>query len=382
MSYVTPKKEKRGASAKDKRKHKPTGATPVPDKKKPGSRTVNITDTLSIEFTDPEDDDEEAQIVAPPAPGRASATKAAESATPQSRGSNRKARRDMRRLSDKMETVTVDKVASATTPSKASKPIVVAAEPDKASTKSSKLLSPTQVLKILTEIYAEVERDDRAMYKVNPDVIREETSQCAKSSLVEKTSAADLKRLLTYGEVLPDAFTDTIMPFLALDEDDVFYDLGCGTGKIVVQVALETPLRDGRGVELMLNRVVEGQRALERLRTTYPEHVADTQLSIVQGDICHPSTQEAMRDATVVFINNVLFPPEVMSAVCDLLKTLPRLKRIVTMKKICERHREARCARDHSACTLFDDPPVQAKVSVSWAKHAFAYLYTVRQEAA
>ncbi|KDO23325.1 hypothetical protein SPRG_11639 [Saprolegnia parasitica CBS 223.65] len=359
MSYVTPKKETRGG-AKDKRKHKPSGATPVPEKKKPGSRTVNISDTLTIEFTDPDDDDDESPIVKPAKTLASSASTAAATVDAPLPRSNRKTRRDMRRLSDKMETVKVDPTATPRSIIKAS------------------ALPPTQVLKILTEVFAEVERDDRAMYKVNPDVIREETSQCAKSSLVEKTSAADLKRLLTYGEVLPDAFTDTIMPFLALEPSDVFYDLGCGTGKIVVQVALETGLRDARGIELMLNRVVEGQRALDRLRATYPEHVSDKALSIVQGDICHPVTQLAMMDATVVFINNVLFPPEVMSAVCDLLLQLKHLKRIVTMKKICERHREARCQRDGNACTLFEDPPVQAKVSVSWAKHAFAYLYTVR----
>ncbi|KDO16268.1 hypothetical protein SPRG_18199, partial [Saprolegnia parasitica CBS 223.65] len=255
MSYVTPKKETRGG-AKDKRKHKPSGATPVPEKKKPGSRTVNISDTLTIEFTDPDDDDDESPIVKPAKTlASPASTAAAIVDTPLPR-SNRKTRRDMRRLSDKMETV---------------KPIVLEAKPDAPSSKAS-ALPPTQVLKILTEVFAEVERDDRAMYKVNPDVIREETSQCAKSSLVEKTSAADLKRLLTYGEVLPDAFTDTIMPFLALEPSDVFYDLGCGTGKIIVQVALETGLRDARGIELMLNRVVEGQRALDRLRATYPEH--------------------------------------------------------------------------------------------------------------
>ncbi|EQC35744.1 hypothetical protein SDRG_06503 [Saprolegnia diclina VS20] len=377
MSYVTPKKETRGG-AKDKRKHKPSGATPVPEKKKPGSRTVNISDTLTIEFTDPDDDDDDGSPIVKPTKASASTSTAAAIVDAPLPRSNRKNRRDMRRLSDKMETVKVDPTATpSATPSKAAQPIVLEAKPDAPSSKAS-ALPPTQVLKILTEVFAEVERDDRAMYKVNPDVIREETSQCAKSSLVEKTSAADLKRLLTYGEVLPDAFTDTIMPFLALEPSDVFYDLGCGTGKIVVQVALETGLRDARGIELMLNRVVEGQRALDRLRATYPEHVSDKALSIVQGDICHPVTQLAMMDATVVFINNVLFPPEVMSAVCDLLLQLKHLKRIVTMKKICERHREARCMRDGNACTLFADPPVQAKVSVSWAKHAFAYLYTVR----
>ncbi len=223
-----------------------------------------------------------------------------------------------------------------------------------------------------------MENDDRAMYKVNPNLIKEEISQCPKSALVENAKASDLKRMLTYGEVLPDAFTETILPFLALETSDVFYDLGCGTGKIVVQVALETHIRNANGIELMQNRVLEGERALKRLVTAYPEELVYKHIRIVQGDICHPPSDLNLMDATVIFINNVLFPPELMFAVCELLGRMKSLKRIVTTKKICDRHRDLRCARLNSMCVLFDHPPASAKVAVSWAKHAHAYLYTIR----
>ena len=44
-----------------------------------------------------------------------------------------------------------------------------------------------------------------------------------------------------YGEMLPTSFRAILAEFLVrIDERDVFYDLGSGTGKVVAQMAYET----------------------------------------------------------------------------------------------------------------------------------------------
>ncbi|KAH9161446.1 hypothetical protein LEN26_001399 [Aphanomyces euteiches] len=236
-------------------------------------------------------------------------------------------------------------------------------------------LRPGDVLRILEQLFEEVEADDRAMYKVTDDVIRDETATCDKSDLVESTNTMELRRMCTYGEVLPEDFSRVIIPHLQLTSQDVFYDLGCGTGKIVLHVALETPCVVAKGMELMLNRVIEGQRALERVQRMCPRIVREKVIRIVQGDMCHPPDDVNMMDATVVFINNVVFPPLLMTAVLEILGRMKRLKRVVTMRKLCERHRDERCARQKSPCVTFAHPPEEAKVLVSWAKHASCYIY-------
>ncbi|RHY16198.1 hypothetical protein DYB25_006775 [Aphanomyces astaci] len=228
---------------------------------------------------------------------------------------------------------------------------------------------------MLNLVFAEVERDDRAMYKVTDDVIRDEISSIAKSSLVESTDPSDLRHMCTYGEIDARDFSAVIMPFLDLRPADVFYDLGCGTGKIVLHVALETLCAVSKGMELMLNRVVEGHRALARAERLCPSIVPHKTIRIVHGDLCCPPDEVNMADATVVFINNVVFPPALMSKVLEILGDMQHLRRVVSMRKLCERHRPERCRRHGSPCVGFHHPPVEAKVGVSWANYAPFYVY-------
>ncbi|ETV97958.1 hypothetical protein, variant 1 [Aphanomyces invadans] len=232
-----------------------------------------------------------------------------------------------------------------------------------------------EAIEMLNKAFAEVEKDDRAMYRVTDDFIRDETATIEKSALVETTDAADLRRMCTYGEIDAKDFSKLIMPYLDLNADDVFYDLGCGTGKIVLHVALQTPCRVSKGIELMLNRVSEGHRALDRATVMCPSIVPHKTVRIVHGDLCFPPEEVNLMDATVVFINNVVFPPALMTKVLEILGDMQHLRRVVSMRKLCERHRPERCGRHESACVGFAHPPVEDKVGVSWAKDAPFYVY-------
>lgn len=235
-------------------------------------------------------------------------------------------------------------------------------------------LSEKRVAKIIEKLYQEQENDDREMYNLSMQLVREET-KCEMSDIVEELSATDFRRLLTYGEVSVESISQTVLPFLKLEADDVFYDLGCGTGKIVIQVALQTPCMVSKGIELMLNRVVEGSRALSRLESMKLPVLNDKEIQIVQGDILKPPAIAPLMDATVVFINNVCFTPELMLKVLDVLSRMPKLRRVVTLRKICERHRPLKCARAGNYCIEYGQPPEEAEIKVSWAHKTSVYLY-------
>ena len=91
---------------------------------------------------------------------------------------------------------------------------------------------------------------------------------------------------------------------LDIQANDVFYDLGCGSGKIVVQVALETNCLASKGIEIMKERVEVGNRALKQLQKITGSRVSD-RISIVHGDICCPPTACNLEDATIIFIFGV-----------------------------------------------------------------------------
>ncbi|GMF24697.1 unnamed protein product [Phytophthora fragariaefolia] len=231
------------------------------------------------------------------------------------------------------------------------------------------------VSNLIAELYEEQEQDDREMYNITRETVLTETSHCERSQEVKELSLEEFRRLMTYGEVSVESVASTILPFLNLDEDDVFFDLGCGTGKILVQAALQTPCKRAIGIELMQNRVLEGQKALQRLQERDIPVLRGKQIEVLQGDILSPPDEARLMDATVVFINNVMFGPTLMLKVLALLKDMSKLRCVVTLRKICERHGHEKCTRAGNYCVDYVHPPEEAEIKVSWADKAQVYLY-------
>ncbi|CAK4266886.1 unnamed protein product [Aphanomyces euteiches] len=236
-------------------------------------------------------------------------------------------------------------------------------------------LGCTEALKFIRMAYREFERDDRDIYKISDEVLRTEMATCETSQLIQQATPQELYRMTTYGEIKIEDFSKTIIPLLQLTESDVFYDLGCGTAKPVLQVSLETTCRVSKGIELFLNRVETGQRALDRLHRLCPSVVDGKDIRIVQGDLVEPPPEAHLLDATVVFINNVVFTDDLMLAVMDKLRRMRKLKRVIVSKKLCDRHVHKLCARSKNACTLFQHPPRSATVEVTWTREATVYVY-------
>ncbi|KAL4115759.1 hypothetical protein PRIC2_012765 [Phytophthora ramorum] len=236
--------------------------------------------------------------------------------------------------------------------------------------------SETQyVAKLIAELYEEQEQDDRGMYSITKETVLTETSSCARSQEVDELSLEEFRRLMTYGEVSVESIAATILPLLNLDEDDVFFDLGCGTGKILVQAALQTSCKRTIGIELMQNRVLEGHKALKRLKALDLSILHEKQIEVFRGDIFVPPEEAHLMDATVVFINNVMFGPVLMLKVLALLKDMPKLRCVVTLRKICERHGNVKCTRAGNYCIAYVHPPIEAEIDVSWADKTSVYLY-------
>ncbi|CAH0475322.1 unnamed protein product [Peronospora belbahrii] len=236
-------------------------------------------------------------------------------------------------------------------------------------------LQTEYVSKLIKELYEEQEKDDREMYNITRDTVVTETSSCIWSQEIEDLNMEEFRRLMTYGEVSVESVATTILPLLNLEEDDVFFDLGCGTGKILVQVALQTPCKRATGIELMQNRVLEGHKALKRLHDRDIAILRDKQIEIFRGDIFVPPEQARLMDATVVFINNVMFGPALMLKVMELLKDMSKLRCVITLRKICERHGDIQCTRAGNFCIEYVHPPVEAEIDVSWAHKTSVYLY-------
>ncbi len=84
---------------------------------------------------------------------------------------------------------------------------------------------------------------------------------------------------------------DTIFEVLGLREGDVFYDLGCGDGRVVIEAAKRFPIKRAVCVETRKDLIEEAQRNAER------EGVKD-KIVFVQGDFF----KVPIGDATAVYM--------------------------------------------------------------------------------
>ena len=148
---------------------------------------------------------------------------------------------------------------------------------------------------ILEEIYQDMDPDESVFYRISPEEV---TTAKNHSRLSNVMNSDEFRYMLTYGEVEPKSVEKGLLPVFDLKSSDVFVDLGCGMGRVVIQAALQTDCKAARGIELVKLRAVEGKRALKRLRAL--KHPCD-HIKIIHGDFSSPPHHLKLREATVVY---------------------------------------------------------------------------------
>jgi SAM-dependent methyltransferase len=158
----------------------------------------------------------------------------------------------------------------------------------------------------------------------------------------------------TYGELMPTA-TLRLLARLDLGEDDALYDLGCGTGKLVLLAALTRPLARATGIELSPTRTALARRALARARRS-------TRLC---ARVCSFRTESFLRsdlsDATVVYTCSTAFPTPLMRRLAGKLARIRSLRLFATLQDL----------DPHPAFELVEI----LRLDVSWRRRAAVHLY-------
>lgn len=162
----------------------------------------------------------------------------------------------------------------------------------------------------------------------------------------------------TYGEITYDG-CKRLFKIFNLKKQDVFYDLGCGTGKCVVQVYLETPVKKVVGVEYAKSRYDDAMTVRAQLQKKGLIK-KKRKLIFINGDI----QQENFDDATAIFFNSLCFTDEFMGKIVDKFSHLKSGTRIATTKEFPE--------RDY---LVFDGPKT---IKMSWDSQSTVYFYTIK----
>lgn len=113
-----------------------------------------------------------------------------------------------------------------------------------------------------------------------------------------------------YGETGYNSMENIILRFIDyFNEDTTFYDLGCGTGKIVYHVGIKYNVKKACGIEFSKERCLMANKIKEKYK------VDSNNISIINANILDCD----ISDATVIYIDNTLFPKNINRKIYEMI---------------------------------------------------------------
>ena len=160
----------------------------------------------------------------------------------------------------------------------------------------------------------------------------------------------------TYGEIMPSA-TFALLDALEVGHGDVFYDLGCGVGKVVVAAALATEARRCVGVELAADRLARARAVVSRARRD--GLVARRRVELRHADIAGTDID----DATILYTCSTAFPTPFTRSI---MRRVASIGRPVTFAS-------SQVLDDHPAFRLMRT----LRLDMTWKRRTKVYVYRV-----
>lgn len=177
------------------------------------------------------------------------------------------------------------------------------------------------------------------------------------SRLAKNEGRLRANRSTVYGELTTKGFRK-LLTRLSLNRRDVFYDLGCGTGKVIVEIATTVPLKKCVGIEIAKSRLVKAESVAGKVR----EHglIKARQLELRHENFLNSD----FADATVLYTCSTCFSDNLMKQLTGKIAALNRELLFITFQDL---------VREHRSFQLLDT----WHLDTSWKKGAAVRVYKV-----
>ena len=159
----------------------------------------------------------------------------------------------------------------------------------------------------------------------------------------------------TYGEIPFDS-ASTLIQEIQPTENDVFYDLGSGIGKFVIQMYLQSSVKKCIGIELSQSRAEKANQALKALlkKTPLEQHRS---LQFIHQNV----SQAALDDATIVFMCSTCFSDRLLEEILHKLSACTKGLRVISLRSLPK--------NEHFSLEK------QLELPMTWSKGSPVYLY-------
>lgn len=150
-----------------------------------------------------------------------------------------------------------------------------------------------------------------------------------------KIPSVDAKQVRTskgspvYGEINHQAM-NKLLNYLKLGPQDVFYDLGSGVGKVIIQTLLTTPVKLAVGVELSTTRHNYAQRAVKRAAKWDPS--IKNRVRLINKDLLTID----LKPATVIYTCSTAFSQTFMNKLTKRLASYKHPFRLISLQDLPE----------------------------------------------
>lgn len=157
------------------------------------------------------------------------------------------------------------------------------------------------------------------------------------------TAVSEPDKLNQYEPFSPEVYGETsfdlvcqMIDQIKITPEDVFIDLGSGVGQVVLQMAATLPLKTCFGIE----RADVPSRYAIGMDTTFKMWMKwfgkkFNEYELIKGDFLADEHREKINSATIVFVNNFAFGPNVDHQLKERFADLRDGARIVSSKSFC-----------------------------------------------
>ncbi len=164
----------------------------------------------------------------------------------------------------------------------------------------------------------------------------------------------------TYGEILPSSVSKMIKN-LFIDHNDVFYDLGSGSGKVVIQFYLQTPVKKAIGVEISSKRYYQSEQMMKVVKNEFK--LKNKKLGFMHENIV--SKKLSYKDGTIFYLCSTCFDDKLMKSIFNkITKEAKNLKAIVSLRPFPDTCDVSRFTKKKNI-----------KLPCTWAKDTDAVIY-------
>ena len=175
------------------------------------------------------------------------------------------------------------------------------------------------------------------------------------STISRKRITSTNKKQMCAKSILP-PFVSRLVDVLSITKDDTFYDLGCGNGSVLFQIAYMTGAKCV-GVELSEHNAQLAREAWEIVRPQLEKMAGRKmpEIEIITGDLTAVIAEPRFQSRnTVVWTANLLMPKMLTQHMAERFRQLPVGSRIACFDDMFPHSRSIARIRDPEAFELFE----------------------------